>query len=106
LAVASKVHAQSDVFIDPAGCSVIDAEGSTVPAPEGVIVITNNQKNICMGTCRATIPNPTRERIVWNSSNTGTVCVISGCGQTASWQEIISPSGRAHIHCHINPGNP
>jgi hypothetical protein len=106
LAVVSSVQAQAEVRIDPDICQVIDAHGVIVPAPDGVIVITNNPKRNCKATCRATVPNPTGERIVWDFSNTEVRCSLSGCGSTTSWREVISPSGQATLQCHFNPGNP
>jgi hypothetical protein len=106
LAVVSSVQAQAEVLIDPSFCVVIDAQGDIVPAPDGAVVITNNPQSNCKATCRATVPNPTGEQIVWDFGNTGVPCVLGGCGSTTSWREVISPSGQATLQCHFNPGNP
>jgi hypothetical protein len=84
------------------GCIVFDANGVPVFDPEAQVQIvnTNNKNGNISATCKGQLPAPgvlPDRALRFNFENTGFFCIVPG---NEDWQEVVTPSGQAHLTCH------
>lgn len=94
--------ADAAVVVKDIGCGLLDGDGNFVFTSESHAVSTDSGNSKI--TCKADVaPSTTAQGAVkWNFANTGLLCSTS-FGSTQDWQEVVTPSGKASLVCHINP---
>lgn len=104
LGVSSQETAKADaaVVVKDIGCGLLDGDGNFAFTSESHAVSTNSGNSKI--TCKADVaPSTTQKSAVkWNFANTGLLC-STAFGVTEDWEEVVTPSGKASIVCHINP---
>jgi hypothetical protein len=102
--------AASAVVIRGNTCFVFDGNKNVVETTGSVSVVTTG--NTSQITCIAKVPpSSTGKVVIYNFSNTGESCEtsqsdITGSLPTLQWLEVVTPSGRATLTCHLNRQSP
>ncbi len=102
-ALPSLCAAAPAVVVHDTGCGVFDASGNLVFLSEGAkLSVGTANTNSCNATinCKASISNPTKKTIKFDSTSTGLPCGTIN-GLTEDWQEVISASGQLSLVCHL-----
>lgn len=85
-------------------CGLLDADGNPISTTNSRAVLTREGGNTIFS-CEAEVPPFTTERgaVRWNIGNTGYQCGTLLDGLTGTWEEVITPDGRAKLICLGNP---
>lgn len=99
------VQAASDnaaIVINDIGCGLLDGDGNFAFTTNSHVVSTNSGNS--MITCKADVaPSTTANGAVHHDyASTGLLCSTT-FGVTDDWHEVVTPSGKASLVCHVHP---
>jgi hypothetical protein len=95
------LHAEDGCTIDNLDREIIPLEGNA--RGDGTLVITQSANGNWSIACTGRLPEGSRlpdKAVVWTVEDVGGGCGMPGWIYTTDFQELITPSGQAHIICY------